>query len=69
MRNSTAIPVQGDEAYTSAFKAFAKTKKTTQAKLVRSALDSAYGDELKPYLSFFADIDNNNCQSSEKSDN
>ncbi len=62
------VPLDAGDSYKNAFASLARMKKTTMSKLVREALDAAYGDELKPYLSFFeSDVDQN--QHLEKSGN
>lgn len=50
---SVSIPVIGTKEYRNAFNAFARDKGSNMAKLVRAALDKQYGEDMKPYLSFF----------------
>lgn len=68
MLKATAISCRASDAYKQALDALAKSKKQKMADLVRHALDSVYGDELQPYLSFFADGDYKNSQMSTEKD-
>lgn len=51
---SVSFPVIGTKEYRNAFNAYAREQGHSMAELVRAALDKEYGEELKPYLSFFA---------------
>lgn len=50
---SVSFPVKADEKYRTAFNALARDKGRFMADLVRDAIDAMYGEEMKPYLSFF----------------
>lgn len=59
---STAISVRGNRTYVHAVKAFADTQGKSVADVVRTALDEKYGDELEPFISFFASAGSKNVQ-------
>lgn len=50
---SISFPVIGTKEFRNAFSAYAHQKGQSMAELIRVAIDEKYGDELKPYLSFF----------------
>jgi hypothetical protein len=50
---AVSVSIDADRDYTNALKALAHVNKTTVARIVRQAVDSEYGDQLKPYLDFF----------------
>jgi hypothetical protein len=50
---AVSVSIDADRDYTNALKALAHKNKTTVAQLIRQAVDSKYGDQLKPYLDFF----------------
>lgn len=59
---ATAVSIRADKQYLRALRNLADEKGIRVADLVRSALDEAFSDELKPYLSFFANCGNKNYQ-------
>jgi len=53
MRKTRAVSIEGDETLRDALNQLAKDKEVTVGKLVADAVNAAYGEELKPILSFF----------------
>lgn len=53
---TSTIPVNGDAKYKAAVKELAFRKRTSIAKLVRSALDTSYGKEIEECLFFAEDV-------------
>jgi hypothetical protein len=54
MRTSTMISLKGDKAYIAAFRLLSEKHGKTVAELVRTALDNAYGSDMKPLLDFLS---------------
>lgn len=51
---SLAVSLRGTRTYRRALKSVAEDRGVDVADLVREALDAYVGDEIRPYLSFFA---------------
>lgn len=56
------VPLQANDNYKDALATMARDRKVTMALLVRRALDAMYGDDLKPYISFFESRGDRNHQ-------
>jgi len=64
---TSTIPVNGDAKYKAAVKELAFRKRTSIAKLVRSALDTSYGKEIEECLFFAEDVASKQHSSNEVS--
>lgn len=53
----TAISIRGSRAYVDAVNEMSKRKGKRTGDVIRELVDARYGDELKPYLSFFETSD------------
>jgi hypothetical protein len=52
-RTSVSVSCRGDRAYVQALRALAATRGLDMADVVRKALDTTFGGDIKPYLECF----------------
>lgn len=62
MESATAVSIRANRQYLRALRQLAEEKNQPVADLVRAAIDTAYGAEIEPILSFFAKRDYQNRQ-------